>query len=156
MEKTPWAHLDIAGTGMGSPSSDINQSWGSGWGVRLLDRLGKDYYEGGVSSRSGPLKHAIPGFRLGSRKARSNAAKHGVRFEEAMTVLRDPLSLTIFDEAHSVNEERWITLGLANSERLLVVVHTFDERDDQVYIRIISARIATSREQRQYRESPST
>ena len=46
VEKTPWAHLDIAGTGMGSPSSDINQSWGSGWGVRLLDRLVKDFYEG--------------------------------------------------------------------------------------------------------------
>lgn len=44
--KTPWAHLDIAGTGMGSPSSDINQSWGSGFGVRLLDRLVKDNYEG--------------------------------------------------------------------------------------------------------------
>ena len=44
--KTPWAHLDIAGTGMGSPSSDVNQSWASGWGVRLLDRLVKDYYEG--------------------------------------------------------------------------------------------------------------
>lgn len=43
---TPWAHLDIAGTGMGSPSSDINQSWGSGWGVRLLDRLVADHYEG--------------------------------------------------------------------------------------------------------------
>ena len=46
VEKTPWAHLDIAGTGMGSPSSDVNQSWASGWGVRLLDRLVKDYYEG--------------------------------------------------------------------------------------------------------------
>jgi leucyl aminopeptidase len=44
--KTPWAHLDIAGTGMGSPASDVNQSWGSGFGVRLLDRLVKDYYEG--------------------------------------------------------------------------------------------------------------
>jgi leucyl aminopeptidase len=42
---TPWAHLDIAGTGMGSPSSEINQSWGSGFGVRLLDRLVADYYE---------------------------------------------------------------------------------------------------------------
>ncbi len=42
----PWAHLDIAGTGMSSPSSDINQSWGSGWGVRLLDRLVSDHYEG--------------------------------------------------------------------------------------------------------------
>jgi leucyl aminopeptidase len=44
--KTPWAHLDIAGTGMGSPLSDTNQSWGAGWGVRLLDRLVRDYYEG--------------------------------------------------------------------------------------------------------------
>ncbi len=39
-DKTPWAHLDIAGTGMDSRSNDINKSWGSGWGVRLLDRLG--------------------------------------------------------------------------------------------------------------------
>ena len=42
----PWAHLDIAGTGMGSPQSDLNRSWGSGWGVRLLDRLVRDHYEG--------------------------------------------------------------------------------------------------------------
>jgi leucyl aminopeptidase len=44
--ETPWAHLDIAGTAMGSPSSDINQSWASGFGVRLLDRLVSDHYEG--------------------------------------------------------------------------------------------------------------
>jgi leucyl aminopeptidase len=43
--KTHWAHLDIAGTAMGSPQTDINKSWGSGWGVRLLDRLVQDYYE---------------------------------------------------------------------------------------------------------------
>jgi leucyl aminopeptidase len=43
---TPWAHLDIAGTGMGSPATEINQSWGSGFGVRLLDRLIADHYEG--------------------------------------------------------------------------------------------------------------
>ncbi|MCI4678748.1 leucyl aminopeptidase [Rhodoblastus acidophilus] len=42
---TPWAHLDIAGTGMAAATGDLNQSWGSGWGVRLLDRLVKDYYE---------------------------------------------------------------------------------------------------------------
>jgi leucyl aminopeptidase len=42
---SPWAHLDIAGVGMGSPASEINQSWGSGWGVRLLDRLVADHYE---------------------------------------------------------------------------------------------------------------
>ncbi len=41
----PWAHLDIAGTAMGSPSSDINQSWGSGYGVRLLDRLSEKFHE---------------------------------------------------------------------------------------------------------------
>src|SRR5262245_36441692 len=43
--KTNWAHLDVAGTAMGSPQTDINKSWGSGWGVRLLDRLVADYYE---------------------------------------------------------------------------------------------------------------
>jgi len=43
--KTPWAHLDIAGTAMGSPQTDINKSWASGWGVRLLDRLVADHYE---------------------------------------------------------------------------------------------------------------
>jgi leucyl aminopeptidase len=42
---TPWAHLDIAGTAMGAPKTEINQSWGSGYGVRLLERLVADYYE---------------------------------------------------------------------------------------------------------------
>jgi len=45
-DKTPWAHLDIAGTGFDSRLNDINKSWGSGWGVRLLDQLVADYYEG--------------------------------------------------------------------------------------------------------------
>src|SRR6266849_4922097 len=45
VDKTPWAHLDIAGTAMCSPQTDINKSWGSGFGVRLLDRLVADYYE---------------------------------------------------------------------------------------------------------------
>jgi leucyl aminopeptidase len=45
VKETPWAHIDIAGTAMGSPLSDINQSWGSGWGVRLLNRLIADSYE---------------------------------------------------------------------------------------------------------------
>jgi leucyl aminopeptidase len=40
-----WAHLDIAGTGMGPPPTDLNKSWGSGYGVRLLDRLVADHYE---------------------------------------------------------------------------------------------------------------
>ncbi|MCV0397741.1 MAG: leucyl aminopeptidase [Rhizobiaceae bacterium] len=45
VKDTPWAHLDVAGTAMGSPSNEYNQSWGSGWGVRLLDRLVADHYE---------------------------------------------------------------------------------------------------------------
>jgi leucyl aminopeptidase len=45
VKKTPWVHLDIAGTALGSPQTDINRSWSSGWGVRLLDRLVADNYE---------------------------------------------------------------------------------------------------------------
>ena len=45
-DDTPWAHLDVAGTAMGSPASEINKSWGSGWGVRLLDQLVRAKYEG--------------------------------------------------------------------------------------------------------------
>jgi leucyl aminopeptidase len=45
VNKTSWAHLDIAGTALGSPQTDINKSWSAGWGVRLLDRLVEDHYE---------------------------------------------------------------------------------------------------------------
>jgi leucyl aminopeptidase len=45
VDNTPWAHLDIAGTAMGAPKTEINQSWGSGYGVRLLERLVAEYYE---------------------------------------------------------------------------------------------------------------
>ena len=45
VRETPWAHIDVAGTAMGSSPSDINHSWGSGWGVRLLNRLMADSYE---------------------------------------------------------------------------------------------------------------
>jgi len=45
VNKTPWVHLDIAGTALGSPQTDISKGWNSGWGVRLLDRLVEDYYE---------------------------------------------------------------------------------------------------------------
>ena len=45
VNEVPWAHLDIAGTAMGSPSNAYNQSWASGFGVRLLERLVADHYE---------------------------------------------------------------------------------------------------------------
>ena len=47
IKDTPWAHLDVAGTAMDSTKNEINQSWASGWGVRLLDRLVADTYEKG-------------------------------------------------------------------------------------------------------------
>lgn len=86
-------------------------------------------------------------------KAATNLSKHGVRFEEAMTVFNDPLAMTRFDAQHSDTEERWITIGLATGATLTLVVHTYSVIDAQhVLIRIISARHSTKREARQYHE----
>jgi uncharacterized protein len=87
-------------------------------------------------------------FEWDSAKAADNLAKHGVSFEEAATVLRDPLSQTGQDPEHSVGEERLITFGVSTSGRLLVVAHL--ERGDT--IRIISARPATTSERIIYEE----
>jgi uncharacterized protein len=88
-------------------------------------------------------------------KAASNAAKHDVTFEEAMTVFRDPLARSIVDPDPGAGEERWITLGEAATGNLLVVVHTWAEIDpDRSVVRIISARRPTRNEARQYREDP--
>lgn len=86
-------------------------------------------------------------------KARSNRAKHGVSFEEAMGVFADPLALSRLDDDQAPREERWITLGMAGAGRLLLVVHTHIEHsDDRIAVRIISARRATRRETRQYED----
>ena len=81
-------------------------------------------------------------------KAVLNKRKHGIDFEEAATIFRDPLLLVIPDWAHSETEERWIALGNSVRQLLLVVVHTEDEQT----IRIITARKATARETRQYEQ----
>jgi hypothetical protein len=57
------------------------------------------------------------------RKAVANAKKHGVTFTEAATVLRHPLSLTFRDPDHSVDEFRFITIGVGQSGRILMVAH---------------------------------
>lgn len=86
-------------------------------------------------------------------KAASNAQKHGVTFEEAMAVFRDPLARSILDPDHGPGEERWITLSETTAGNLLVVVHTWRDIDpDRSLVRIISARRATRNEARQYRE----
>ena len=81
-------------------------------------------------------------------KAAENLAKHGVSFEEASTVFRDPLSQTGRDPDHSLGEERFIVFGLSTNGQLLVVAHA--ERNDT--IRIISARPATASERTIYEE----
>jgi uncharacterized DUF497 family protein len=86
-------------------------------------------------------------------KAASNAAKHGVTFQEAMAVFVDPFARTILNPDHGADEERWVTMGEASTGNLLVVVHTWREMDPfRTAVRIISARRPTPREARQYRE----
>ena len=88
-------------------------------------------------------------------KAASNLAKHDIAFEDAMTVFADPLALSRPDDGHGTPEERWITIGLSHSTKLLLVVHTFVELDHHHnYIRIISARKPTKREKRDYEQTP--
>jgi uncharacterized DUF497 family protein len=86
-------------------------------------------------------------------KAAANLSKHGVSFEIATTVLLDPLALTIFDSAHSEIEERWITIGRAANDWLIVVSHTWEETGaNTARVRIISARHATRAEKSDYGE----
>lgn len=87
-------------------------------------------------------------FEWSQRKAAANRKKHGVSFEEASTALADTYALTGADPDHSVGERRWITFGVSDRGRLLVVSHT--EEDD--IIRLISARLATRAERRLYEE----
>jgi uncharacterized DUF497 family protein len=87
-------------------------------------------------------------FEWSREKAALNRERHGVSFEEAATAFADPLSSTILDPDNSDDETRFILVGQAFSGRLLVVVHT--DRDES--IRLISARLATRRERRQYEQ----
>ena len=79
-------------------------------------------------------------------KARANLGKHRVTFQEAATVLRDPLAITIFDPDHSEEEDRYITIGASARGRLLMVAHT----DRGVRTRVISARELTRAEREAY------
>lgn len=87
-------------------------------------------------------------FEWDPTKAAINLAKHGVSFDEAATVFRDPLSATGADPDHSLDDERFITFGVSTRGRLLIVAHT--ESGDT--IRIISARPVTVGERRIYEE----
>lgn len=88
-------------------------------------------------------------FDWDAEKAYANHRKHGVDFDEAVTVFEDPLSVTIADPDHSDNEDRLIDIGMSNRGRVLVLVYT----ERAIGIRIISCRPATRAERRVYEQS---
>ncbi len=85
-------------------------------------------------------------FEWNTEKAKSNFEKHGVDFSESMSVFCDPLEITIADPEHSQYEQRFLSIGLSSFHWLLVVSYT--ERNGS--IRIISARVATTKERKNY------
>jgi len=87
-------------------------------------------------------------FERDPKKARSNQRKHKVSFEEAATAMSDPMATTGADPDHSIGEFRYITFGISERGRLLVVAHT--EQSDS--IRMISARLARKGERKIYEE----
>jgi len=87
-------------------------------------------------------------FHFDAKKAQANLKKHGVSFAEAMTVFDDPLASTLPDDQHSIEEERFITVGRSTRQRILFVVYT----DTISGIRLIGARTATAAEIDQYEE----
>ncbi|MFQ5688337.1 MAG: BrnT family toxin [Candidatus Scalindua sp.] len=88
-------------------------------------------------------------FEWDPNKAKKNIKIHDIFFDEASTVFKDTLSLTIYDPLHSDEEDRFVLIGNSYKNRLLVVVYT--EREDK--IRIISARKSTKKERKQYEEN---
>lgn len=92
-------------------------------------------------------------FEWDPAKDKANVRKHKVSFRQAATIFRDPNQLSICDEEHSEEEERWITMGIDSRGILLVVGHTFEYiGPDLCEIRIIWARKTTRAETRQYEE----
>lgn len=83
-------------------------------------------------------------------KNRINIKKHGLSFEESAYVFTDKNTLSICDEEHSEDEERWITLGQIPFNKIIVVVHTVRYKNNIEIIRIISSRSATKKEADEY------
>ena len=90
-------------------------------------------------------------FEWDARKAAANAAKHGVTFDDAVTVFVDANALDGPDLAHSEAEPRYLRLGTAADGRVLMVAYTIRRRADVETIRLISARRASRRERAAYR-----
>jgi uncharacterized DUF497 family protein len=89
-------------------------------------------------------------FEWDENKNTTNIQKHGVNFEEAKSVFDDPLQIAKLDYRFSYFEERWITIGTAKNQRLLVVANLFFTTEGEEIIRIISARPANPKEKVTY------
>ena len=87
-------------------------------------------------------------FSWDARKARQNLRKHKVSFEEAATVFYDEDAIEFFDPEHSMDEDRFLMLGLSGRLRIMVVSYCLRKKGPE--IRIISARRATKKEERAY------
>ncbi|WP_446008308.1 BrnT family toxin [Candidatus Electrothrix sp.] len=85
-------------------------------------------------------------FEWDPHKAETNVRKHQVSFPEAATVFRDSLGITVYDPDHSDQEDRFISIGMSKSGRLLMVAHT----DRGSRVRIISARELNRSERKAY------
>lgn len=94
-------------------------------------------------------------FEWDNNKAESNVKRHGVSFAEARTVFNDPLLITYPDDFHSDIEDRFISIGYSSHPRMLLVVHTErdSENQNELVIRIISCRLPTAAERKAYEES---
>jgi len=93
-------------------------------------------------------------FEWDRNKAKLNLKKHKISFERAAEIFLDPFAVSIFDDEHSSEEERWVTIGKNAEKAVLVLVHTFSQEENgQFNVRIISARKATKKEIKQYEEN---
>ncbi|WPE18423.1 BrnT family toxin [Candidatus Thioglobus autotrophicus] len=92
-------------------------------------------------------------FEWDPNKAKTNLSKHKINFEDAVSIFKDKNAISIYDDKHSIHEDRWVTIGLDDKTRMLVVIHSFviiDKNDCNV--RIISARKATKLENKVYQQ----
>jgi uncharacterized DUF497 family protein len=87
-------------------------------------------------------------FEWDEKKATTNERKHRISFHKAATIFNDPLAITFTDPDHSESEHRFLTFGMTQSNRYLVVCHT----DRGAHIRIINARLMTRNERKIYEE----
>ena len=89
-------------------------------------------------------------FQWSNAKNQSHQKKHGVSFEDASTIFFDTTTKVANDPEHSFTEERFLAIGYSSKQKLLLVIHCY--QDDSEFIRIISARKATKQERRQFEE----